>query len=143
MKKIWFAECQKMQSMPNNLSKTVKTIVGDPAYTSDMAATTMGYGPGWPITTIPRKKQIHSSGSRIFYKMDRSKAAGKDNLRNYQKILLAKHHLQIRCTEDSDSRQRKTIRSRELQRILQKHWDKTSLRLSIPLRVQWCCGKSK
>ena len=132
-----------MQSMPNILSRTVKTIVRDLAYNSDMAATKMGYGPSQTITTIPRRKQIHSSGSRIFYKMDRSKAAGEDNLRNYQKILLGKHHLQIRCTEDFDSRQWKTIRFRELQRILQKHRDKTSLRLSIPPRVQWRYGKSK
>jgi len=132
-----------MQSMPNILSRSVKTFVGDPAHTSNMAAAKMGYGPGRPITTIPRRKQICSSSSRIFYKMDRGKAAGKDNLRNCQKILLAKHHLQIRCTEDSDSRQWKAVRFRELQRILQKHWNKISLRLSIPPRVQWCCGKSK
>jgi hypothetical protein len=54
--------------MPNILSQAVKTVVRDPAYTSDMAATKMGYGPGRPITTIPRRKQICSSGSRIFYK---------------------------------------------------------------------------
>ena len=131
------ADGQNMQSMPNFLSRTVKTIGGDPAYTSDMAAVKMGDGPGWTITSIPRRKQIRSSGSRIFHKMDRGKAAGEDNLRNYQKILLVEHRLQIRCTKDLDSRQWKTIRFRELQRILQKHRDEISLRLCIPPRVQW------
>jgi len=41
---------QNMQSMPNILSRAVKYIVGDPAYTSDMAAAKMGHGPGRPIT---------------------------------------------------------------------------------------------
>ena len=36
------ADSQNMQSMPNILSRAVKTIVGDIAYTSDMAATKMG-----------------------------------------------------------------------------------------------------
>jgi hypothetical protein len=122
---------QNLQGMSKLLSTPIQAFGRNVGYTSDVAIATVGHGFGWTPSTFTKGEQICSSCSRILH----------NNVKDSQKVLLAKHCLPIWCTLIANSRQWKVVRLRQLQKFLQKHRHQNSLHLSVPPRVKWCCGK--
>ena len=60
-----------------------------------------------------------------------------------KKFFLAEHNLQIQSTKNPNNWQWETVQLRQIQRILQEHRHKNSLRISLSSRVQWSSRKSK
>ena len=65
------------------------------------------------------------------------------NLYHGQKVLLAKHSLQIWCTQDPNHHQMEKLWLRPIQIVLPKHRNNTRLRLCLPPRIQWSSRKSQ
>jgi hypothetical protein len=81
----------------------------DAVNSSIVASTKMGPQHCRRVDLSTRQLHLHGNRSRIFHKMDRSKAAHERELRNNQKILLTEHNLPVWGTQTHNSGQHEVL----------------------------------
>jgi hypothetical protein len=129
--------------MPTILSQVEGPDRASAVNSSIVASAKKGHRHCRKVDSRTRQLHIHHNHSRIFHKMDRSKAAYKCELRHNQKIILAEHNLPIWGTQTHNGGQRKILRQCNVQRILLANWHEGCLRISIPPTVERSSQESK
>ena len=102
-------DSQNLQRMPNDGTKIKQIFATNTTHISGMATPKMGHGPSWSSTNSSRQLQIRCGCSGILHKMDIGKTTSEHHFRSCQKILLAKHNLQVWGAKRANCRQWKAI----------------------------------
>jgi hypothetical protein len=94
--------CHHLRGVPKaftNFQSTLATVI---AHHTLVAIAEMGHRHHRTVNSSPRKLQIRSGGSRVFYQMDRGKTSSQYRSSGTQKIFLVKHNFPL-CSAKKDN----------------------------------------
>jgi hypothetical protein len=88
-------------------------------------------------------RQAHPSTGQLYIRHCGGWVFHQHNLRNYQKILLAKHYLSLRCPTTNHGRQCQVLWQWHVQGFSPSGWNKGRLRIRIPPTIKRSSRKSQ